>query len=77
MPAGIGPAVAIPKAVQAAGLKLSDIDVFEINEAFASQVQALVFTLLFCASSVGIVNGLLWRGRQCTVSARWAFQRRR
>ncbi|KAH8945812.1 hypothetical protein BDL97_12G060800 [Sphagnum fallax] len=34
---GIGPAVAIPKAVQAAGLELSDIDLFEINEAFASQ----------------------------------------
>jgi acetyl-CoA acyltransferase 1 len=34
---GIGPAVAIPKAVEAAGLELSDIDLFEINEAFASQ----------------------------------------
>ncbi len=34
---GIGPAIAIPVAVEKAGLKLSDIDVFEINEAFASQ----------------------------------------
>lgn len=34
---GIGPAVAIPAAVEKAGLDLSDIDVFEINEAFASQ----------------------------------------
>jgi len=34
---GIGPAVAIPAAVQQAGLSLQDIDVFEINEAFASQ----------------------------------------
>ena len=34
---GIGPAVAIPKVLQQAGLKTSDIDVFEINEAFASQ----------------------------------------
>lgn len=34
---GIGPAVAIPAALQAAGLSLDDIDVFEINEAFASQ----------------------------------------
>jgi len=34
---GIGPAVAIPEAVKKAGLKISDIDVFEINEAFASQ----------------------------------------
>ena len=35
---GIGPAVAIPEAVAQAGLTLDDIDVFEINEAFASQV---------------------------------------
>lgn len=35
---GIGPAEAIPKAVEKAGLTLDDIDVFEINEAFASQV---------------------------------------
>ncbi|GFR42599.1 hypothetical protein Agub_g3530 [Astrephomene gubernaculifera] len=34
---GIGPAVAIPAAVARAGLQLDDIDVFEINEAFASQ----------------------------------------
>ncbi|XP_051129380.1 3-ketoacyl-CoA thiolase 2, peroxisomal [Andrographis paniculata] len=34
---GIGPAVAIPAAVKAAGLELGDIDLFEINEAFASQ----------------------------------------
>lgn len=29
---GIGPAIAIPKAVKAAGLEISDIDLFEINE---------------------------------------------
>jgi len=34
---GIGPAFAIPPALQKAGLDLDDIDVFEINEAFASQ----------------------------------------
>ncbi|KAL2933101.1 3-ketoacyl-CoA thiolase 2 peroxisomal [Bienertia sinuspersici] len=34
---GIGPALAIPAAVKSAGLKLDDIDLFEINEAFASQ----------------------------------------
>jgi acetyl-CoA acyltransferase 1 len=34
---GIGPAVAIPAALAQAGLTLADIDVFEINEAFASQ----------------------------------------
>lgn len=34
---GIGPAYAIPAAANLAGLKVSDIDLFEINEAFASQ----------------------------------------
>jgi len=34
---GIGPAAAIPAALAAAGLTVADIDIFEINEAFASQ----------------------------------------
>ncbi|KAF7057362.1 hypothetical protein CFC21_064658, partial [Triticum aestivum] len=34
---GVGPAVAIPAAVKAAGLQINDVDLFEINEAFASQ----------------------------------------
>lgn len=34
---GVGPAYAIPPAVKRAGLALNDIDVYEINEAFASQ----------------------------------------
>ncbi len=34
---GIGPAVAIPDLLQKTGLKVSDIDIWEINEAFASQ----------------------------------------
>ena len=33
---GIGPAFAIPVALEKCGLKLDDIDIFEINEAFAS-----------------------------------------
>ena len=35
---GIGPALAIPKAVARAGIRLQDLDVIEINEAFAAQV---------------------------------------
>ncbi|KAI8967532.1 Thiolase, N-terminal domain-containing protein [Mycotypha africana] len=34
---GIGPAYAIPVALERAGLKVADVDIFEINEAFASQ----------------------------------------
>lgn len=44
---GVGPLYAIPKAVEAAGLKLEDIDIFEINEAFASQA-------LYCVRELGI-----------------------
>jgi acetyl-CoA C-acetyltransferase len=35
---GVGPAYAIPRALERAGVKLSDMDIIEINEAFASQV---------------------------------------
>jgi acetyl-CoA C-acetyltransferase len=39
---GIGPAYAMPKALKRAGLKMSDMDVVEINEAFAAQVLGCV-----------------------------------
>jgi 3-oxoadipyl-CoA thiolase len=44
---GIGPMVAIPRALEAAGLQLDQIDLIELNEAFASQVLA-------CAEGLGI-----------------------
>ncbi len=39
---GIGPVAAIPKALKQAGLKLDDIDQFELNEAFATQALAVI-----------------------------------
>ncbi len=42
---GIGPAFAMPKALARAGLKMQDMDVIEINEAFAAQVLACVTEL--------------------------------
>ncbi|KAM3624047.1 uncharacterized protein V6R79_018480 [Siganus canaliculatus] len=44
---GIGPAFAIPAALKQAGLTVDDIDVFEINEAFASQA-------VYCVEKLGI-----------------------
>jgi len=44
---GIGPAVAVPRALAAAGLSLDQIELIELNEAFASQVLA-------CARELGI-----------------------
>ncbi len=39
---GIGPVTAIPKAIEAAGLKMNDISLVELNEAFASQSVAVI-----------------------------------
>ncbi len=39
---GLGPVFAIPKALKLAGLKLSDIDVIELNEAFAVQALSVI-----------------------------------
>ena len=39
---GIGPVDAIPKAAEMAGLKVEDIELFELNEAFASQSLAVI-----------------------------------
>lgn len=39
---GIGPCAAIPKALKKAGLKLNDIDLIELNEAFAAQALAVM-----------------------------------
>ena len=44
---GIGPVFAIPKVLAKLGLKISDIDLWELNEAFAVQV-------LYCADKLGI-----------------------
>ena len=44
---GIGPVFAIPKLLEAHGLKVDDIDIWELNEAFASQV-------LYCRDRLGI-----------------------
>ncbi len=44
---GIGPVFAVPKLLQRHGLKVSDIDIWELNEAFASQA-------LYCRNRLGI-----------------------
>ena len=80
---GIGPMVAIPKALEQAGLELDQIDLIELNEAFASQVLA-------CAEELGIdeerlnVNGgaialghpLGCSGARLMTSLVWELRRR-
>ena len=59
---GIGPAVAIPKAVEAAGLTLADIGLFEINEAFASQAAYCVRELGLDPAIVNVNGGAIALG---------------
>ena len=49
---GIGPVFAVPKLLEAHGLKMDDIGLWELNEAFAVQV-------LYCRDKLGIPNELL------------------
>jgi acetyl-CoA acetyltransferase family protein len=49
---GIGPVFAIPKLLKATGLKMDDIGLWELNEAFAVQV-------LYCRDQLGIDNAIL------------------
>jgi acetyl-CoA acyltransferase len=59
---GIGPIEAIPAALKYAGLKHSDIDWFELNEAFAAQSLAVINTLGLDASKVNPMGGAIALG---------------
>jgi acetyl-CoA acyltransferase 1 len=59
---GIGPAVAIPVVLQQTGLTIDDIDVFEINEAFASQATWCVKELGLDPTKVNPVGGAIALG---------------
>ena len=59
---GIGPIAAIPKAVEQAGLKMNDIDLFELNEAFASQSLAVVRKLELNPDKVNVNGGAIALG---------------
>jgi len=59
---GIGPVFAIPKALEKAGLKMNDIDLFELNEAFASQSLAVVRELGINQELVNVNGGAISLG---------------
>ncbi len=59
---GIGPVQAIPKALAAAGLSLDEIDLIEINEAFAAQVLACVRELGIEAERLNVNGGAIALG---------------
>ncbi|WP_306642153.1 thiolase family protein [Sanyastnella coralliicola] len=59
---GVGPIYAVPKALERAGLKQGDIDLFELNEAFASQSVAVVRELGLDPSKVNVNGGAIALG---------------
>ncbi|HET6803679.1 MAG TPA: acetyl-CoA C-acyltransferase, partial [Casimicrobiaceae bacterium] len=59
---GIGPAVAIPKALRLAGLRLSDIDWIELNEAFAAQALAVVREIDLDPAKINPLGGAIALG---------------
>ena len=59
---GIGPVAAIPKALKLAGLKQDDIELIELNEAFASQSLAVVRTLGLDPSRINVNGGAIALG---------------
>jgi len=67
---GIGPVVAVPKALKLAGLALNDIDLIELNEAFAAQSLAVIRTLEMDESKVNVNGGAIALGHPlgCTGS---------
>jgi acetyl-CoA acyltransferase len=65
---GIGPIVAIPKALKLAGLKISDIDLVELNEAFAVQALAVARGVGLNMDTLNVNGGAiaLWHPLGCT-----------
>ncbi len=59
---GIGPVFAIPKALKLAGLTLDQIDVIELNEAFAAQSLAVIKTLSLDPDKVNVNGGAIALG---------------
>lgn len=59
---GIGPVKAIPKALQQAGMSLNDIELIELNEAFASQSLAVIHELGINPDIVNVNGGAIALG---------------
>ena len=59
---GIGPVYAVPKALKLAGLTIDEIDVIELNEAFAAQALAVIKTLDLDPARVNVNGGAIALG---------------
>ena len=59
---GIGPVPAVNKALEKAGMKLDDIDIIEVNEAFAAQILAVERELKWDRSKLNVHGGAIALG---------------
>lgn len=80
---GVGPVKAIPKALEIAGLSLSDVGLFELNEAFASQSVRVIQALNLDPSIVNVNGGAIalghplgMTGTKLTLSLAYEMKRR-
>jgi acetyl-CoA acyltransferase len=80
---GIGPIEAVPKALKLAGMSLDDIELIELNEAFASQSLAVVRTLEFNTDILNVNGGAIalghplgCTGAKLTVQIMYEMERR-
>ncbi len=72
---GIGPVAAIPKALKQAGLTLNDIDLIELNEAFAAQSLAVIQEAHLNKDIINVNGGAIALGHPLGASGTYLFQK--
>ncbi|MCS6933867.1 MAG: acetyl-CoA C-acyltransferase [Chitinophagales bacterium] len=72
---GIGPVAAIPKALKQAGLKLNDIELIELNEAFAAQSLAVIKEAKLNPDIINVNGGAIALGHPLGASGTYLFQK--
>lgn len=72
---GIGPVAAIPKALKQAGLKLDDIELMELNEAFAAQSLAVIQEAKLNTDIINVNGGAVALGHPLGASGTYLFQK--
>ena len=72
---GIGPVAAIPKALKQSGLKLSDIDLIELNEAFAAQALGVIKAADLNKDIINVNGGAVALGHPLGASGTYLFQK--
>ncbi len=72
---GIGPVNAIPKALKQAGLKLNDMELIELNEAFAAQALAVIQEAKLNTDVINVNGGAVALGHPLGASGTYLFQK--